>query len=124
MMGMLNQLCDSQMPGDGAQKTTFVITAPTSKSTPTPSNTTTMIPSTMPIPTANLLSTPVQISQQVAKIYSDPLREIVHLSDSKDNSEVEGKIKNLAVEAANLYHVEEVIPIARVNKFYIFLEFN
>lgn len=52
---------------------------------------------------------------QAVKIYSDPLREIIHLSDSKDSSEFEDKIKSLAAEAANLYHVEEVVPLTRVS---------
>ncbi|XP_077283026.1 transient receptor potential cation channel subfamily V iav isoform X2 [Arctopsyche grandis] len=106
MMGMLHQLSESQvhteMKGPLKQDFTTATTFQQTPSLPSP-NLQAQTPTTIVPPTQTAVP-------PVIKVYSDPLREIIHLSDSKDLCENEVKIKSLAVEAANLYHVQEVQP--------------
>lgn len=110
MMGMLHQLSESHVPTEmKVPLKQDLATASSVQQMPTlPSpNLQAQTPTTI-LPPTQLMAPPV------IKVYSDPLREIIHLSDSKDLCEHEVKIKSLAVEAANLYHVQEVQPNIKV----------
>lgn len=113
MLGMLNQLAESQLPTDVLNPTK--LNNPVMNTTQLPTtitNQTQIKPQTPLVQAINTQAT--NVTPPTVKIYNDPLREIIHLSDSKESSEYEGKIKSLAAEAANLYHVEEVKPISKV----------
>ena len=113
MLGMLNQLAESQLPTDMLNPTKLNSPAMNITQPPTTIASQTQIkPQTPLVQAVNIQAT--SVIPPTVKIYNDPLREIIHLSDSKESSEYEGKIKSLAAEAANLYHVEEVKPVSKV----------